>query len=154
MSIYERLKSLNISLPPLTSPVATFVPVMCAGNLLFASGHIAKRDGKPYVGQFGRDLSTAEGIEAARCVGIDLLGTMHAVLGDLERIQQIVKATVLVNSAATFLEHHLVANGASKLFVEVFGDRGKHARAAFGVAQIPFGSCLEIDLVAEIKQAH
>ena len=113
-------------------------------------GHIAKMDGKSWVGQLGRDLTTEQGKDAARAVAIDLLGTLHGALGSLEMVQRVVKLLVLVNSSASFTEQHLVANGASELLVEVFGDKGKHARAAFGVAQIPFGSCVEIELIAEV----
>jgi enamine deaminase RidA (YjgF/YER057c/UK114 family) len=151
MSVYTKLESLNITLPPLTAPVAAFVPYVRSGNLLFLSGHIAKADGKPWVGQLGRELTTEQGRQAARGVAIDLLGTLQAAVGDLEKLQRILKLIVLVNSSPSFTEQHLVANGASELFVEVFGDRGKHTRAAFGIAQVPFGSCVEIDLVAEIQ---
>ena len=151
MSVYENLKALNISLPEMTQPVAAFVPFVRSGKLLFVSGHIAKIDGKPWVGQLGRELSTEQGKDAARRVAIDLLGTLHGALGDLEKVRRILKLLVLVNSDPSFTEQHLVANGASELLVEVFGDEGKHARAAFGVAQIPFGSCVEIDLVAEVE---
>ena len=151
MSVYEKLKALNISLPEVTQPVAAFVPFVRSGKLLFVSGHIAKIDGKPWVGQLGRELSTEQGKDAARGVAIDLLGTLHGALGDLEKVRRILKLLVLVNSDPSFTEQHLVANGASELLVDVFGDNGKHARAAFGVAQIPFGSCVEIDLVAEVE---
>ena len=151
MSVYEKLKALNISLPEVTQPVAAFVPFVRSGKLLFVSGHIAKIDGKPWVGQLGRELSTEQGKDAARGVAIDLLGTLHGALGDLEKVRRILKLLVLVNSDPSFTEQHLVANGASELLVEVFGDKGKHARAAFGVAQIPFGSCVEIDLVVEVE---
>jgi enamine deaminase RidA (YjgF/YER057c/UK114 family) len=151
VSVYEKLKALNISLPEVTQPVAAFVPFVRSGKLLFVSGHIAKIDGKPWVGQLGRELSTEQGKDAARGVAIDLLGTLHGALGDLEKVRRILKLLVLVNSDPSFTEQHLVANGASELLVGVFGDKGKHARAAFGVAQIPFGSCVEIDLVAEVE---
>lgn len=151
MSVYEKLKALNINLPEVTQPVAAFVPFVRSGKLLFVSGHIAKIDGKPWIGQLGRELSTEQGKDAARRVAIDLLGTLHGALGDLEKVRRILKLLVLVNSDPSFTEQHLVANGASELLVEVFGDEGKHARAAFGVAQIPFGSCVEIDLVAEVE---
>jgi enamine deaminase RidA (YjgF/YER057c/UK114 family) len=151
VSVYEKLKALNISLPEVTQPVAAFVPFVRSGKLLFVSGHIAKIDGKPWVGQLGRELSTEQGKDAARGVAIDLLGTLHGALGDLEKVRRILKLLVLVNSDPSFTEQHLVANGASELLVEIFGDKGKHARAAFGVAQIPFGSCVEIDLVAEVE---
>jgi enamine deaminase RidA (YjgF/YER057c/UK114 family) len=150
MSVYKRIESLNITLPSPSAPVAAFVPHIRTGNLLYLSGHIAKMDGKPWAGKLGRDLTTEQGKSAARSVAIDLLGSLHAGLGDLEKIARIVKLTVLVNSDPSFTEQHLVANGASELLVEVFGEKGKHARAAFGVAQIPFGSCVEIELVAEV----
>jgi enamine deaminase RidA (YjgF/YER057c/UK114 family) len=151
VSVYEKLKALNISLPEVTQPVAAFVPFVRSGNLLFVSGHIAKIDGKPWVGQLGRELSTEQGKHAARAVAIDLLGTLHGALGDLEKVRRILKLLVLVNSHPSFTEQHLVANGASEFLVEIFGDEGKHARAAFGVSQIPFGSCVEIELVAEVE---
>lgn len=150
MSVYEKLQDLDITLPELTAPVAAFLPFVRVGNLLFLSGHIAKMDGKSWVGQLGRDLTTEQGKDAARAVAIDLLGTLHGALGSLEMVQRVVKLLVLVNSSASFTEQHLVANGASELLVEVFGDKGKHARSAFGVAQIPFGSCVEIELIAEV----
>src|SRR6266849_5115457 len=151
MSVYDRLKALNISLPVVEPPVAAFVPVVRSGNLLFVSGHIAKKEGKPWAGKLGENLFTTQGKEAARGIAIELLATLHAALGDLDKITRIVKLLVLVNSAPTFTEQHLVANGASELFVEVFGEKGRHARSAFGVAQIPLGACVEIELVAEVR---
>lgn len=150
MSVYEKLDALSITLPELTPPVAAFVPFLRSGNLLFSSGHIARIGGKPWVGQLGANLTTAQGKEAARAVAIDLMGTLHAAVGDLNQIKRIVKLMVLVNSTPAFTEQHLVANGASELFGEVFGDIGMHVRSAFGVAQIPLGSCVEIDLVVEL----
>ncbi|HYL05710.1 MAG TPA: RidA family protein [Thermoanaerobaculia bacterium] len=150
MSIYARMKELAIALPEATPPVAAFAPFVRAGDLLFVSGHIAKRDGKPWVGQLGSGLGTEDGRRAARSVAIDLLGTLHAATGDLNAVRRIVKLLVLVNSSPAFTEQHLVANGASELFQEVFGAPGAHARSAFGVAQVPFGSCVEIELIAEL----
>jgi enamine deaminase RidA (YjgF/YER057c/UK114 family) len=151
MSVYEKLKALNIVLGDVTPPVAAFVPFLRTGNLVYLSGHIAKRDGKPWTGQLGSDVTTEDGQSAARSVAIDLLGTLHAALGDLDKVSRIVKVMVLVNSAATFTEQHLVANGASQFFEDVFGAKGTHARSAFGVAQIPFGSCVEIEMIAEVS---
>lgn len=150
MSVYEKLDALNIALPQLTPPVAAFVPFLRTGNLLFLSGHIAKNGAKPWVGQLGANLTTEQGKSAARAVAIDLMGTLQAAVGDLNRIQRIVKLMVLVNSTPAFTDQHLVANGASELFGEVFGDLWKHVRSAFGVAQLPFGSCVEIELVVEL----
>jgi enamine deaminase RidA (YjgF/YER057c/UK114 family) len=151
MSVYERLRAAGITLPPPTPPGAVYVPTVQAGNLLFVSGHIAKRDGQPWVGQLGAQITTEEGRAAARGIAVDLLGTLHAALGDLERVHRIVKLLVLVNSTPAFTEHHLVANGASELLVSILGERGPHARSAFGVAQIPLGACVEIELVAEVR---
>ena len=151
MSVYDRLKALNISLSAVEPPVAVFVPFVRAGNLFFVSGHIAKKEGTPWAGKLGENLFTAQGKEAARGIAIELLATLHDALGDLNKITRIVKLLVLVNSAPAFTEQHLVANGASELLVEVFGDKGTHARSAFGVAQIPLGACVEIELVAEIQ---
>ena len=151
MSVYDKLNSMGISLPPVAPPAAAFLPFVRAGNLLFVSGHIAKKDGVPWTGKLGADLTTAQGKDAARDVAIQLLGTLHAATGDLSQIARIVKLMVLVNSAPTFTEQHLVANGASELLGEIFGESGKHARSAFGVAQIPLGSCVEIELIAELS---
>lgn len=152
MSIYKKLSDLNITLPELTPPVAAFVPYLRTGNLIFLSGHIAKIDGNPWVGQLGVDVTTAQGKKAARALAIDLLGTLDAAVGDLNQIKRIVKLMVLVNSAPTFTEQHLVANGASELLAEVFDEKGMHARSAFGVAQVPFGSCVELELIAEVDE--
>ena len=149
-SIYDRLTDLDISLPPLAIPAGAYVPFVRSGNLVFLSGHIAKRDGKVWVGQLGRDMSTATGKKAARAVAIDLLGTLHAAVGDLNKVERIVKVMSLVNSTPDFIEQHLVTNGCSELLAEVFGDKGTHARSAFGVAQIPMGACVEIELIAQV----
>jgi enamine deaminase RidA (YjgF/YER057c/UK114 family) len=150
MSIYDKLAELNITLPPVATPAAAYVPFVQTGHLVFLSGHIAKQDGKAWVGQFGKTMSTAEGQAAARAVAIDLLGTLHAAVGDLNRVTRIVKLMSLVNSTADFTEQHLVTNGASELIGQVFGARGAHARSAFGVAQIPLGACVEIEMIAEV----
>jgi enamine deaminase RidA (YjgF/YER057c/UK114 family) len=151
MSVYDRLKSLGIELPPVAVPAAAYVPFVRTGNLVFISGHIAKRDGKPWVGQLGKDTDTATGKQAARAIAIDLMGTLHAAVGDLNKVTRIVKLMSLVNSTPDFTEQHLVTNGCSELFGEVFGPKGAHARSAFGVAQIPLGACVEIELIAEVE---
>ena len=150
MSIYAKLKQLGITLPPVATPAAAYVPFVQTGNLVFLSGHIAKQDGKVWVGQFGNNMSTEQGQAAARAVAIDLMGTLHAAVGDLNRVTRIVKLMSLVNSTGDFTEQHLVTNGASELIGEVFGTQGAHARSAFGVAQIPLGACVEIELIAEV----
>ena len=131
-------------------PAAAYVPFVRTGKLVFISGHIAKRDGKPWVGQLGATMGTDEGKLAARAIAIDLMGTLHAAVGDLNQVKRIVKLMSLVNSTPTFTEQHLVTNGASELIGQVFGTAGAHARSAFGVAQIPMGACVEIELIAEL----
>jgi enamine deaminase RidA (YjgF/YER057c/UK114 family) len=150
--VKQTLKDLGIELPPVAIPAAAYLPFVRSGNLVFLSGHIAKQAGKPWVGQLGSDMTTEQGKAAARAVAIDLMGTLNAALdGDLERVVRIVKLTSLVNSTGSYTEHHLVTNGASELIGQVFGERGAHARAAFGVAQIPLGACVEIEMVAEVR---
>ena len=150
-SVYDRLKALGISLPPVAAPAAAYLPFVQTGNLVFVSGHIARKDGKPWVGQLGKTINTEEGKAAARAIAIDLMGTLQAAVGDLGKVKRIVKLMSLVNSTSDFTEQHLVTNGASELLVEVFGDAGKHARSAFGVAQIPLGACVEIEMIAEVR---
>lgn len=152
MSIADRLASLGITLPPVAVPAAAYVPFVRTGNLVFISGHIAKKDGKAWVGQLGLTMTTEEGKAAARAIAIDLMGTLQAAAGSLDDVARIVKVMSLVNSTSTFTEQHLVTNGCSELFGEVFGPQvGAHARSAFGVAQIPLGACVEIELIAELR---
>jgi enamine deaminase RidA (YjgF/YER057c/UK114 family) len=152
MSISQRLQDLGIALPAVATPAAAYVPYVRSGALVFISGHIAKRDGKPWVGQLGQTMDTEEGKAAARAIAIDLMGSLQAAAGGLDNVKRIVKLMSLVNSTASFTEQHLVTNGASELLVQVFGPEvGSHARSAFGVAQIPMGACVEIELIAELK---
>ena len=150
MSVYDKLQDLGITLPPVATPAAAYMPFVRTGNLVFLSGHIAKKDGKAWVGQLGKNMSTDEGKHAARAIAVDLLGTLHAAIGDLNKVKRIVKLMSLVNSTGDYTEQHLVTNGASELFGHVFGEAGQHARSAFGVAQIPMGACVEIELIAEV----
>jgi enamine deaminase RidA (YjgF/YER057c/UK114 family) len=151
-TVAEQLKSLGITLPEVAVPAAAYVPFVQSGKQVFLSGHISKKDGKPWVGQLGVNMNTEEGKAAARAIAIDLMGTLAAAAGgDLDRVKRIVKLMCLVNSSASFTEQHLVANGASELFAQVFGAKGAHARSAFGVAQIPLGACVEIELIAELE---
>jgi enamine deaminase RidA (YjgF/YER057c/UK114 family) len=151
MSIYAKLTELNIILPAIATPAAAYVPFVQTGNLVFLSGHIARKDGKPWVGQLGKNMTTEEGKAAAHAIAIELMGTLHAAVGDLNRVKRIVKLMSLVNSTGDFTEQHLVTNGASELLGQVFGAAGVHARSAFGVAQIPMGACVEIEMIAEIS---
>ncbi|MCM1511980.1 MAG: RidA family protein [Oxalobacter formigenes] len=152
MSCYERLKALQIDLPEAAEPVAAYVMFVKSGNLVYLSGHIAKKGGKPYVGQFGKNISVEEGRVAARNIAIDMMATLQAACGgNLDRVKRIVKVLSLVNSTGDFTDHHLVTNGASELLADVFGPKGRHARSAFGVAQIPTGACIEMEMIAEVE---
>ena len=153
--VYKTLVSLGITLPPIAIPAAAYVPFVQTGQLIFLSGHIAKKEGKAWVGQLGKNTTTDEGKAAARAIAIDLMGTLHAALSatgkTLNDVTRIVKLMSLVNSTSDFTEQHLVTNGASELLGQVFGPAiGAHARSAFGVAQIPMGACVEIEMIAEV----
>lgn len=152
MSFYEKLTALNIQLPAVATPAAAYLPYVQTGNLVFVSGHIARKEGQIWAGQLGKNISVEEGKLAARSIAIELIATVQAACGgNLNRVKRIVKLMSLVNSTAEFTDQHLVANGASELLAEVFGEQGKHARSAFGVAQIPLGACVEIELIVEIS---
>jgi len=153
--IYKTLAELNITLPPISVPAAAYVPYVQTGHLIFLSGNIAKKDGQVWVGQLGKNIGLDEGKAAARVVAIGLLGTLHAALAatgkDLNHVSRIVKVMSLVNSTADFTDQHLVTNGASELLGQVFGSVvGAHARSAFGVAQLPMGACVEIEMIVEV----
>ena len=151
MSVYEKLQALNITLPAVAAPAAAYVMYAQSGNTVYLSGHLSKKDGKIWVGQLGKDITTEEAKLAARGIAIDLIATLQAACGgDLKRVKRVVKLMSLVNSTPDFTEQHLVTNGASELIGEVFGEQGKHARSAFGVAQLPLGACVEIEMIAEL----
>jgi enamine deaminase RidA (YjgF/YER057c/UK114 family) len=149
--VYAKLKDIGIELPTVGAPAAAYVMSAQSGNTVYLSGHLARKDGKVWAGKLGDALTTEDGQRAARAVAVDLFATLHAHIGDLNRVSRIVKVVSLVNSTADFVEQHLVTNGASELIAEVFGEAGKHARSAFGVAQIPLGACVEIEMVVEVK---
>ena len=154
-NVYAQLEALSITLPPVAIPAAAYVPFVQTGKLVLLSGHIAKQNGQPWVGQLGLNMTTDEAKAAARAVAIDLMGTLQAACQaagtDLNGVKRIVKVLSLVNSTATYTEQHLVTNGCSELLGQVFGPAvGAHARSAFGVAQLPLGACVEIELMAEL----
>ena len=152
MPVYENLKKLNIELPAVTAPVAAYVMYVQTGNTVYLSGHIAKKGEQPWVGQLGRNVTVAEGQQAARAVAVNLVATLQAACGgDLNRVKRIVKLVSLVNSTDDFTEHHLVTNGASELLVEIFGDKGKHSRTALGAAALPLNVAVEINLIVEVE---
>ncbi|HSI69668.1 MAG TPA: RidA family protein [Gillisia sp.] len=143
----ERLKALEITLPEVKQPVANFVKWRQVGNLLFLSG-----EGSDVKGTLGQDLTVEEGYEAARGTGIKILATLKAATGDLGRIKQFVKVRGMVNSLPDFYEQPQVINGFSDLMVEVFGEKGKHARAAVGHSTLPFNIALEIEVIVELEE--
>jgi enamine deaminase RidA (YjgF/YER057c/UK114 family) len=149
----DRLAALGITLPAVATPAAAYVPFVRTGNLVFISGNIARKDGAAWVGQLGLTMGVDEGKAAARSIAVALMATLNAAVGgDLTKVKRIVKVLSLVNSTPTFTEHHLVTNGCSELLGEVFGPEvGAHARSAFGVAQLPMGACVEIELIAEVS---
>jgi enamine deaminase RidA (YjgF/YER057c/UK114 family) len=150
MSVDERLAELGIVLPPTTPPAANYVSTRRAGNLLFVSGHISRRDGAPVTGKVGADVDTTTAYALARQTAIDVLGSIRAALGSLDDVT-FVKLSGFVNSAAGYTEQPAVINGASDLFVEVLGaERGAHARCAIGVAELPLGAAVEIEAIVEL----
>ncbi len=152
MGAEARLKQLGIELPTPPAPVANYVRAVRVGNLLFLAGHGPHtRDGKiAYVGKLGRDLSVEEGQQAARLVGLNLLASAREALGSLDRVKRVVKVLGMVNSADGFGDQPKVINGFSDLMVEVFGDAGRHARSAVGMAALPFGISVEVEMILEV----
>ena len=151
--IESRLQELGITLPDSPAPLANYVPVVKTGNLIYLSGvgPTAKSDGSEYKGKLGDNISVDEGYDAARLTAVNLIARLKGYLGDLDRVTQIVKLLSMVNATPDFTEPPAVSNGCSDLMVEVFGDRGRHARSAIGVATLPGGIPIEIELIAEIS---
>jgi enamine deaminase RidA (YjgF/YER057c/UK114 family) len=148
--IEHRLMYLGITLPTPATPVAAYVPTVEVGGMLFVSGQLPFKDGHVMVGRLGDDITLETGREAARACAIMLLAQMKAALGSLERVQQIVKLNIFVNSDARFSDQPKVGDGASTLMVEIFGDAGRHARAAVGVPALPLGAAVEIDAIVAV----
>jgi enamine deaminase RidA (YjgF/YER057c/UK114 family) len=152
MSIDQRLDELGINLPQPAAPVASYVPAVEQGGLLHISGQISfSEDGNLIVGRLGEDVNLERGMEAARRCGVMLLAQMRAALGSLDRVERIVKLGVFVNSAPSFTDQPKVANGASELMQEVFGEAGRHARSAVGVAVLPLGVAVEVDAIVAVR---
>lgn len=148
--IESNLARLGIVLPTPAAPAANYAPFMRTGSLVFTAGQLPLRDGKLVAsGLLGRDLATAEGREAAKWCAVNILAQAKAALGSLEAIARVVKITVFVASTADFTEHHLVANGASDLLVDILGDKGRHARSAVGVAALPLNAAVEVEAIIE-----
>jgi len=148
MYIEEKIAALGFTLPAGVTPIANFVPTVQSGKMLYVSGHAARTS----KGKLGRDLTIEQGYEAAREVALDLLGTVRAALGDLDRVARVVKLLGMVNSTEEFTDQPKVINGASDLLVEIFGEKGKHARSAVGMAQLPGYASVEIEMILEIAE--
>lgn len=151
MSIDKRLEELGIALPVAAAPVASYVPVVIQGDLAYVSGQISFVDGELVKGRLGDDVSLESGITAARGCGLMILAQLNAALGTLDRVERVVKLGGFVNSTPDFTDQPKVINGASDLMLEVFGEAGKHARAAVGVPALPLGVAVEVDAVVAIK---
>lgn len=151
-SIHDRLAELGLSLPEAAAPVASYVPAVEANGLLHISGQISQADGQLIKGRLGEDVSLEQGIAAARASGIMLLAQIDKAVG-LDRVERIVKLGVFVNSTGDFVDQPKVANGASELMQDVFGEAGRHARSAVGVPTLPLGVAVEIDAVVAVKAA-
>ena len=151
MSIADRLAELGIELPQAAAPVAAYVPVVVAGGLAHVSGQLPFVDGKLVIGRLGEDVALEQGAAAARACGLMILAQLEAALGSLDRVERVVKLGAFVSSAGTFTDQPKVANGASELMAEVFGEAGKHARSAVGVPVLPLGAAVEVDAIVALK---
>ncbi len=152
MSVEEKIKELGYKLKEPPKPLASYIPTIKSGNLVFTAGQIPMSDGKlMYSGKLGKDLSLDEGIKAAELCAVNCLNVIKSEIGSLDNIEKIVKVTVFVNSADGFTDQPKVANGASDFLVNVFGEKGKHVRSAVGVNELPIDSAVEVEMIAEIK---
>lgn len=153
MSISDRLAELGVVLPQPAAPVASYVPVVVAGGFAHVSGQLPFLDGALVTGRLGEDVDLDLGARAARACGLMILAQLNAALGSLDRVSQVIKLGAFVNSAGTFTDQPKVANGASDLMVEVFGEAGKHARSAVGVPVLPLGAAVEVDAIVAVASA-
>jgi len=151
MGIEERLKESGLEIPSAATPVANYVPAVRSGDLVFLSGHGPLGEDGVIAGKLGDDLTVEEGYQAARLVALGLLGSLKALIGDLEKVRRVVKLLGMVNCDPAFMDHPRVIDGASDLLVEVFGDRGRHARSAVGMNALPFNIAVEIEMIVEVE---
>jgi enamine deaminase RidA (YjgF/YER057c/UK114 family) len=149
MSVSDRLKAAGVTLPDARPPVANYVPFVITGNLLFISGQVSITPEGLIKGRLGEDMTLEQGQQAARACAINLIAQMKAALGDLDRVTRVVKLGGFVNAAADFTDLPKVVNGCSDLMVEIFGDKGRHARAAVACPVLPMGAAVEVDAVVE-----
>ncbi len=153
MNIDAKLAELGITLPEPAAPVAAYVPVVIAGGLAHVSGQVSIVNGQLLKGRLGEDLSFDQGVKGARACGLMILAQLKAALGSLDRVERVVKLGVFINSAVDFTDQPKVANGASELMAQVFGDAGKHARSAVGVPCLPLGVAVEVDAIVAVRPA-
>ena len=146
-----RLAELGIAVPPAAAPVAAYVPVVVNGNLAHVSGQLPFVDGQLVTGRLGEGVTLEQGVAAARACGLMILAQLQAALGSLDRVERVVKLGAFVNSTWTFTDQPKVANGASELMAEVFGEAGRHARRAVGVPVLPLGAVVEVDAIVALK---
>lgn len=152
MSIEQRLSERGIELPPVQTPIASYVPVKVAGGLAFVAGQVARVDGAVmHPGQVGAEVSVEQAQAAARLCALQALAALREALGGFDRLVGISKVDVFVASAPGFNDQPAVANGASDVLAEILGDAGVHARAAVGVVELPLGACVELALIAEVR---
>jgi enamine deaminase RidA (YjgF/YER057c/UK114 family) len=153
-AIEARLQEMGYAIPPVTPAVGNYVGAVTTGNLVFVSGHGPFKDGEwHYIGKLGRDMDVATAQESAQLIALNLLASLKAEIGSLDRVVRIVRLFGMVNSAPDFAEQPTVINGASDLLVELFGDRGRHSRSAIGMGALPFGISVEIEMVVEVAPA-
>lgn len=153
-AIEARLQEMGHTIPPVTPAVGNYVGAVTTGNLVFVSGHGPFKDGEwHYIGKLGRDMDVPTAQEAARLIALNLLASLKAEIGSLDRVVRVVRLFGMVNSAPDFAEQPIVINGASDLLVELFGDRGRHSRSAIGMGALPFGISVEIEMVVEVAPA-
>lgn len=151
MSAEERLRELGLELPPPVTPIGNYVPAVRTGNLVFLSGHGPVGKDRVITGKLGKDLTLEEGYEAARIVAIGLLSSLRDLIGTLDKVRRVVKLLGMVNCDPAFMEQPQVINGASDLLVEVFGEKGKHARSAVGMNALPLDIAVEIEMIVEVE---
>ncbi len=148
MEIEKKIEEMGLSLPETSAPIANYVPTVRTGNLVFVSGHIGDTDN---IGQLGAEISIEQGCQSARRTMLACLGSLKAEIGDLDKVTRVVKLLCMVNSASGFGDQPAVANGGSDLLVELYGDRGRHARSAVGMAGLPINACIEIEMIVEVE---
>ena len=152
MQIEQKIANLGLELVAPSAPLANFVQTVQTGNLLFVAGHLPRQpDGKVLnAGKVGREVTIEQGYESARLAAINCLASIKAATGDLDKVKRVVKLVVMVNADPEFDQHFMVANGASDLLVELYGDSGRHARSAVGMGGLPRGSCVEVEMIVEV----